>query len=248
MGGEVAMCIRRRGRGQTRMVPKFHACMPTGSDFLGKNPGADRGFAGDWKASISVPLAPRGYGLVVIDHKTRWVGSCNGYADIFEGMFRLSRPTQIQDLVDLCQQGRAKQMKVYVGGGQEATIGLDGTQVSELDTQTIIDAAGSVARKLGAHPDSASILADVAPPEGWVFESFDVDSPPDWTSFLDSLDERGLSPSTPQEIEAWDAFFLEYKEFDFSPADAWRARLLAKQMEQSTPSVHASTPSRRRGL
>lgn len=240
MGGMVALCMRKRGRTQTRIVPKYHTCLPTSSDFLSATPGKNSGFPVDWKVGENVSLAPSDYGLVVIDHKTRWVGSSNEYATVFEGVFNVSRDTQMKDLVELCGQNRIEQIKVYAGAGQAADMDLpDGEPV---DLQTILKAAGHACKNLGIElDDNCILLADVAPPKGWTFEEFNVENPHEWEQFMRALDERGLSPTTPEDLAVWDEFFVEDKKFEVNPAAAWRASMQAKELSQST-----QTPMRAR--
>lgn len=249
MGGAVALTIRKRGRVQTRLVPKYHACLPTGSDFLDKKPGQATGFQADWKAAPVIALAPKNYGLVVIDHATKWVGSCNDYADIFEGMFSIDRDYQMNNLVRLFEQGRIE--SVALGSANGPDIPLDLPTASTGNANPMVITARHIRNAVRrASPDGrefGSLFAQVAPPPGWTFESFDNESPDDWMEFMSSLDQRAMGAKTQEDLAQWEDYF-QGKEFQFNPADVWCAGLQASELEQSLPVHPPQAPSRRRTL
>lgn len=237
MGGMVVLAIRQNGRTTTRLVPKYQGIMPTFASFATGTYRKDPWFADDWKKASNVPLAPDSYGLVVVDHDTRWVGSCSNYSGQHESMFRQDRERDIEELITLHGQGRVESCGLANTSGPDVPMKLPPKALTVDDLKRAI-------RKAGGNPEHATVFAELAPPQGWEFDDYATDDADDWTAFLDQLEARGIIRPTAELLTAWEQH-MESLALDQNPMAAWRSRFEAETIDQATKPA-SQHPKKRR--
>lgn len=239
MGGTVILAIRKNGKTTTRRVPKYQGIFPMRGSFATGQYHKDPGFACDWKSVNNTTLAPEGYGLVVVDHDTQWVGSCSDYCGQHEGMFRNNREREIEDLITLFKQGRVNALAV----GNSSGIGSDIALALPEDELTR-DNLNEAIRSVGSDPEDVTLFAELLPPDGWDFDDYCPDESGDWVAMMEQMEKRGLIQPTEALMVAWDRYFVD-KPFDQNPTAAWRARLQAQAIECATQAPAARVNNRR---
>lgn len=214
MAGDVAFSIRNKGCVSTRLLHKSAAQQVVTADLYRQ----ENSVFSVWAQEPPQVFAPQGYGLVVVDFDTRWVGSIQGYARLDQARMQLNDEKDIEQLRQLWHEGRV-------------TSNMDDPTNSIPRSEGFDDYIKKLKRQQHRNNPCREVKFGVDPPQGWKIQEFSR-APSGWHGFAQSLVGRGFAFSD-QEWAAWDSFLMKIDITD--GAHAIRASIEARAMNDQTP-------------
>ena len=226
MGGAVCLAIRRAGRQSARIFHKSAASTPASAELFDGTSWVLK----EWKKSEAQRVAPFGYGLVVVDFDSKWVGGIQSYDSFDQAYFHDTKaPEVIESVLALWRQGR-------IEGFIERS--APGRPVHPVAARSEEQMLAEINKNIAA-TKYGDITLRVSPPQGWEFTSY-KEKASGWSAFVEDMARRKWLLSV-ADVAAWDEFSQNH-ELPFGLASSITA---AGALDKQTRQVKRA-PVRRR--
>lgn len=220
---ELTVVIRRDGEIKKGILPKQAAHMISRQDFIK----VDGWCADGVLKENDAPLAPTGYGLLVIDFDHQWVGGIQSFTHLSSAFLLPSKiKKDRQDLKYLFENGRIE--KIF-NEFDDALV--------EFDRDAGWDALWAQIKDQKGH-----FRVEMAPPDGWSVENFSVPlKGAPWEDFAQKLLELGFE-FTQGDISEWEEYLDDGDETIAAAAAILSSANEARHLDDSTQLATSEKP------